>query len=67
MIKLDVQPYCHNCQVFEADVVNAYKTINDDGEWDLTDTVIRCRRRNLCSGIKKYLEREMKKEENTNG
>lgn len=63
MIKIDVQPYCHDCPVFEADVANAHRTINDDGEWDLTDTIIRCRRRNLCAGIKKYLERQAQKGE----
>ena len=61
MIKSDVQPYCQDCQVFEADVTNAHKTINEDGEFDLTDTIVQCRRRNLCAGIKKYLERQAQK------
>lgn len=62
MIKIDVQPYCQDCQVFEADVANAHKTINDDGEWDLTDTIIRCRRRNLCAGLVKFFRNQAQKE-----
>ena len=63
MIKIDVKPYCQDCQIFEADVSNAYKTINDDGEFDITDTVIRCKRRNLCLDIKRYLEKQIQKGE----
>lgn len=63
MIKIDVQSYCQDCQVFEADVTNAHKTINEDGEFDLTDTIVQCKRRNLCAGIKKYLERQAQKGE----
>ena len=63
MIKIDVQSYCQDCQVFEADVTNAHKTINEDGEFELTDTIVQCKRRNLCAGIKKYLERQAQKGE----
>lgn len=63
MIKIDVQPYCQDCQVFEADVANAHKTINDDGEFDLTDTIVQCRRRNLCAGLVKHFRKQFQKGE----
>lgn len=69
MIKLEVQPYCEDCLVFEPDVEHPHKfytvgaTIIDPYKVNLTDTVIRCTKRNTCAGIKRYLEKEMQKGE----
>ena len=63
MIKLDIQPYCEDCQIFEADVDEPIKMHSSNGEIILTDTVIRCTKRNLCHGLKRYLEKELQKGE----
>ena len=63
-IELEVQPYCENCLVFEPDVERPTKAYtNFDEVLILSDTIVRCKRRNTCAGIKRYLEREMKKGE----
>lgn len=66
MIKLDIQPYCDDCSVFEADVEMPRKAYLKScmGEEIVTqsDTIVRCGRRHMCAGIKRYLEKEMKGE-----
>lgn len=59
-IRLEVQPYCENCLIFEADVENPKKlyTIADPSTISIGDTIIRCSNRNLCAGLKRYLERQ---------
>ena len=70
MIRVEVQPYCENCRVFEADVekpVVSYEKVIDPinlgGVTTVvhqTDTVVRCVRRNQCENIKRFLERQEK-------
>lgn len=67
MIRLAVEPYCEDCLVFDPDVDSPQKMYCGDDLVSQTDTIIRCSHRYRCAGIKRYLEREMKKEENTNG
>lgn len=66
-IKLEIQPYCECCTVFDPDVERPEKlcTMCADGSSDvyITDTIVRCRRRNTCAGIKRYLEKQMQKGE----
>ena len=47
MIRLEIEPYCHDCPEFKADVEKYEK---------FGDTVIRCENRNVCGRIKAYLE-----------
>lgn len=63
-IKLEIQPYCENCPIFEADVENSQKCYGNGMVFYLTDTIIRCSRRSLCAGLKRYLEKERQKGEN---
>lgn len=63
MIKLEVQPYCQDCMVFDPDVERPQKVYNLDEELIISDTIIRCSRRKTCAGIKRYLEKELQKGE----
>ena len=70
MIRVEVQPYCEKCRVFEADVekpevtyTRTYDPMSLHGFKEITlqtDTVIRCVRRNQCENIKRFLERQEK-------
>ena len=60
-IRLEVQPYCKNCLIFEADVEMPTKYVDSFNIPCQTDTIIRCSRQNLCAGLKKYLERQEEK------
>ena len=63
MIRLDVQPYCHYCPDFTADVEPPSKIYGADGEFcDHTDTIVRCKYRNRCSAVCRYLEKYRKGE-----
>ena len=67
MIKLDVQPYCEDCLMFEADVEKPARMYGCDGNREAaiiqTDTIVRCSRRKLCEGLKRHLEKEMRGED----
>lgn len=63
MIKLDIQPYCQNCLNFEADVESPERAYAGSDIVYQTDTIVRCERRKYCENMKRYLEREMEKEE----
>lgn len=58
MIRLEVEPYCDHCEMFDADVERPEKAYSGTEEFILGDTVIRCKRRKLCSNLKRYLEKE---------
>ena len=58
MIRIDVEGYCHGCLDFEADVTKPARITDDT--W--SDTVIQCKYRKRCSGIKRYLETKVKDE-----
>lgn len=56
MIKLDITPHCHYCLDFEADVKNAEILYVRDQPIGISDTVVRCKHREECKGIKGYNE-----------
>ena len=56
MIRLEVQLYCQQCLVFEADVESPIKFFGGNEVVEQTDTVIRCINRNQCERLKQYLE-----------
>jgi hypothetical protein len=56
MIRIDVQDYCQACLDFEPDVEKPKKIYFGNGVIDQTDTVVRCKYRKHCEGIKRYLE-----------
>lgn len=68
-IKLEIQPYCENCTIFDADVERPRKlyktgaTVIDPYEVFQTDTIVRCEYRNTCTGLMRYLEKERQKGE----
>ena len=73
MIRLEVEPYCQECQDFEADVerpeCNLFFGTDPDGKkielLTCSDTVIRCKYRNRCRRLSEYLKRQTG-EENAN-
>ena len=62
-IKLEVQSYCENCLVFDADVERPTKLYGGDMPLYQTDTVIRCSYRKCCAMLIKYLAEESRKGE----
>ena len=58
MIELCVMGYCHNCPEFEADVTK----MNFEVYANVVryDSVIRCKNRERCEAIKRYLKDEEK-------
>ena len=60
MIRVDVEEYCQSCLDFTPDVIKPIRTT--DGESTLTDTIIQCKYRKRCAGIKRYLEQQAKGE-----
>ena len=64
MIKLDIQRYCEDCLMIDADVEKPTRLYGCDGIREAaiiqTDTIVRCSRRKLCEGLKRHLEKEMK-------
>lgn len=59
MIKLVVEDYCHDgCRAFEAEVVEpAYYSSDDSYQICVTNTVVRCAKRNLCKQLLTYLKK----------
>ena len=60
MIRLDVEEYCQSCLDFTADVIAPNKSYLEDGEIILGDTIVLCKYRKRCAGIKRYLESKAK-------
>lgn len=57
MIRLDIELYCHTCDAFEA------KTIKNEifaDNMKMCETIVTCKNKKLCNGIKRYLENERK-------
>ena len=53
MIRLEVEPYCQNCQNFDAEVNKMY------GDDTPVLTVISCVRSAHCARLVRYLEKKM--------
>lgn len=60
MIVLEVQDYCHDCPSFEADVQRPEKMFADYNEVVMSNTIIHCEYRGRCERLKRYLERKIK-------
>lgn len=55
MIKLSIPtPHCHYCLEFEADVENAQIFCFSNRPLGISDTMVRCKHRDSCKGIKGY-------------
>lgn len=61
-ICLDIRPYCDECFDFEPDVVKPERVFTNNDVYMVTNTIVRCKYRNRCSTIKRYLERGQKSE-----
>lgn len=57
MIKLEVEPYCHECGAFEADVENPSVFYEGYKPLFVGDTIIRCKNRKLCSYIQTVIKK----------
>lgn len=56
MIILDIKPYCNDCEEFDADVERPKRLYADFGNVvEKTDTIIRCKYRNLCESLCRHL------------
>lgn len=72
-IRIDVKDYCAECCDFEPDVTQPTKTIihkvdparfvDEDVVVRQTDTIVRCKHRNRCEAIKRYLEKQKENKE----
>lgn len=62
MIRVNVEEYCQACLDFTPDVTPPTKMYSSEGELILGDTVIYCKYRKRCAGIKRYLEQQAKEE-----
>lgn len=65
MIRVDVEDYCQSCLDFTPEVNKPEKLCNGSGEIIIGDTVIQCKYRKRCAGIKRYLEQQAKGETHT--
>lgn len=63
MIKIDVEDYCHQCQDFHPDAVQATKVMSANGEYILTDTLVRCEYRKRCASLMRYLSNQNRGDE----
>jgi hypothetical protein len=63
MIVVDVEEYCQQCLDFHPDVTAPTRERAEGGKTIIqTDTIIRCKYRKRCAGIKRYLEQQAKSE-----
>lgn len=78
MIRINVEGYCQQCLDFSPEVIaptrisNEYDEQNNilyavynvagPNESTYTDTIIQCKYRKRCAGIKRYLEQQLKRE-----
>ena len=69
MIRVDVEDYCHACLDFTPDVIKPERYSASTAPPDstevfvyYTDTVVQCKYRKRCAGIKRYLEQQTKGE-----
>lgn len=66
MIRLEVEDYCHECLDFTPDVIKPEREVSEDikGKHHVayTDTIIQCKHKRRCAGIKRFLEQQAKGE-----
>lgn len=63
MIRVEVEEYCQQCLDFHPDVTPPERKWSiDEMAMIQTDTIIQCKYRKRCAGIKRYLEQQAKGE-----
>lgn len=62
MIRINVEEYCHKCLDFTPDVIPPTRDVNEKGEHTQTDTIVQCKYKKRCEGIKRYLIQQAKDE-----
>ena len=68
MIRLEIEGYCHSCLDFSPDIIKPQRIMTDDsGAIGWSDTVIQCEHRKRCNGIKRFLEQQMRVEQEAVG
>ena len=61
MIKLDVQPYCHECAGFMPFCDRSVEYESEGRVYYRSDTVITCKYKKRCEQMIKYLEKHKDK------
>lgn len=62
MIELEVEDYCQQCLDFSPDVIRPDRVVLNDGTSIYTNTVVQCKYKKRCAGIKRFLEQQAKGE-----
>ncbi len=65
-IDLTVEEYCSDCYDFEAEVIKPERLLRCTAESTLvvqTDTIVRCKYAKRCENLRRYLEKQMTKED----
>lgn len=68
MIRLEIEGYCQSCLDFCPSVISPQRVRSDGGAitgW--SDTIIQCEYHKRCAGIRRYLEQQMKGEQEAVG
>ena len=61
MILVNVEEYCQACLDFTPDVTPPQRVwVSDEMKYIMGDTIIQCKYRKRCAGIKRYLEQQAK-------
>ena len=70
MIRVEVEDYCQQCMDFSPDVMKPDRSWLRNGRvcYEVVaeaeaDTIIRCEYRKRCAGIRRFLEQQMKGEQ----
>lgn len=63
MIKLEVEPYCEDCLIFDAEVESPQKMYCGGDLVSKTDTIVHCSHRHTCTNLMRYLKRTLSKGE----
>lgn len=58
MIKLDVDPWCHNCHMFEPVLGNepSVSFTDNNSKYNVSDIIVRCENVEQCHFIKRIIE-----------
>lgn len=64
MIELKVEPRCHECPEFEPTVATV-NSLYADERLVSVDTIIKCKHKQKCDNLLKYIKEEIKNDDNT--
>ena len=68
MIRLEIEGYCQSCLDFSPNIIEPQRVrIDGCNAVGWSDTIVQCEYRKRCSGIKRYLEQQMKGEQEAVG